>query len=190
MIRRRIIFSVLGLTLLAACQPVRPDPGAAAKRITALEKSIASLKEERIETNRLLRDVAIRQDLLKKGMQRLARRARNDRVLLTGLRRDLEYDAGKMEEVATVISKMIDPMMRMQHEIANLRAKIVRLREKQSELEQQNPTTIFSIKDKRKKPAEEIPKMPVDEKKRKKVMDSVAFLPAQEYQEDQEPRHA
>ena len=193
MTRILIALGVLGTMLWSACQPVEqthPGQHEIGKRIAALENSLAALKEDRSKTKQHLRKMATRQDLLKKGLQRLARRQQSERVVSTDLRHDLEYDAGKSEEVATVVNKVIEAMAHMQQAIASLRTKIMRLRETQSQIEQQMPAIIFPIKGKEKKPTNAIPKMPVDEKKRKKVMGSVAFLPAEESQQDRERRHA
>lgn len=157
----------------------KEDP--AEKRLAAIENSLRALGRVQQSQEKQLWRSGIRQKNLKNGMHHLARRQKMDKDWISYLRAMNEEDSGRLEELALVISKMIDPIHKMNVTLSQLQMKIHQLRQQQSELARQmpNPTKPLAAKEPVNKSTQDSPAPPVDKKKRRKVLESVAFLSPQ-----------
>ena len=164
--------AIVMLTVLPSCKPVITE-GQTQKRLEALEHSVDMMRQEQIKTRHTLRLLAIRQDLLKKGVRRGESRLKNDRALIKRLGNNSDEDAARLDELSTVLGRMIDPLHKMRMELSRLKTRFFHLYQQQRPIAQQTQGNVISTKDLAAKPTTS-PGVPVDRKKRKKVLESVA----------------
>ena len=158
---------------LPSCQSAVQD-GETEKRLDVLEKSIVQIRQEQVKTRRVLKEVAVRQDLLKKGMLRAEKKLKNDRTLIGRLGQNSDQDAEAIDDLSAAVEGMISPIQKMQVEISRLKTRFFRYCQRQQELVQQGPGKAAQLKEQAAKKPAAPAGPPVDRKKRKKVLESVA----------------
>ncbi len=141
--------------------------------LTRMEQSLARIAARQKKLNYLLQRMIVRQDVLTHAVVRNARKQQNDRTLITGLRNDLEFDAGKLESISSVVKKMIDPMVKLQTALADLKIKFLQLQHKQNELAALTPVAMPVAANVPGKTTTAKPAPGMHNKKQKKVMESV-----------------
>ena len=163
---------ILMLCIVPACQPVGTE-SQTQKRLDALEQLVVRMRQQQVKLRRTLHILAIRQDLLKKGVRRGESRLKNDRILINRLGVNSDEDAARLDDLSTLLEKMIDPLHKMRMELSRLKTRFLRLYQQQHPIAQQTQGNVSAIKDPSSKPV--VPTLPlVDRKKRKKVLESVA----------------
>ena len=174
----RIRFSVAAACLIALLTSCRSSTQESLleKRLTVLENAMNVMAQSQRKQQGVLERLVVRQKNLGHGVQRLSHRQKISKEWIAAMRRALEEDGGRLEELSYVLNKMIGPLQKMNVQISQLRMRVHQLRQQQGELARQMPGAPkpLAVKEQPKKPLPETSSQPVDKKKRRRVLESVA----------------
>ena len=175
----RVFLPFVCLVVLVSCQPIGKS-NLTEKRLAAMEDAVNTMAQMQRKQEAMLRRLVIRERNIHKGTQRLNRKQKSGKEWISRLRQIQDQDADRVEELSMVVSKMIDPLRRMHIALSHLSVRMHQLRQQQSELSGHFPNSAKSpaIKEQARKAVQvqEPAGLPIDKKKRRKVLESVAFL--------------